>query len=110
MLKYGKNHPYGEVQTAEDVDGITVELCKAYYATYFRPNISYLVIVGDINVSNGNPNHLKLIDWSRKSLGGNKNLILLNGNIQRLEEDGTVNIVKFEKTSFNLSGITTKSI
>ena len=50
VLKYGKNHPYGEVQTAEDVDGITVELCKAYYATYFRPNISYLVIVGDINV------------------------------------------------------------
>ena len=39
-----------------------------------------------------------------------KSLILLNGNIQRLEEDGTVNIVKFEKTSFNLSGITTKSI
>jgi len=39
-----------------------------------------------------------------------KNLILLNGNIQRLEEDGTINIIKFEKTTLNLSGITTKSI
>ena len=50
VLKYGKNHPYGEVQTSSDIDGITVELCKDYYKTYFRPNISYLVIVGDINV------------------------------------------------------------
>ena len=39
-----------------------------------------------------------------------KNLILLNGNIQRLNAEGDVNIVKFEKTSFNLSGISTKSI
>jgi len=50
VLKYGKNHPYGEVQTSSDVNGITVDLCKEYYTTYFRPNISYLVIVGDINV------------------------------------------------------------
>ncbi len=37
-------------------------------------------------------------------------LILLNGNIQRLNQEGDVNIIKFEKTSFNLSGISTKSI
>jgi len=39
-----------------------------------------------------------------------KNLILLNGYIQRLNAEGDVNIIKFEKTSFNLSGISTKSI
>jgi len=39
-----------------------------------------------------------------------KNLILLNGNIQKLDQEGNVNIIKFEKTSFNLSGISTKSI
>tara|TARA_Y100000590_G_C15627950_1_gene980087 strand:- start:60 stop:1187 length:1128 start_codon:yes stop_codon:yes gene_type:complete len=39
-----------------------------------------------------------------------KNLILLNGYIQRLNPNGEVNVVKFDKTSFNLSGITTKSI
>ena len=39
-----------------------------------------------------------------------KSLILLNGNIQKLEKDGKVSIIKFEKTQFNLSGISTKSI
>jgi len=39
-----------------------------------------------------------------------KYLILYNGNIQKLNEDGNVSIVKFEKTILNLSGISTKSI
>ena len=39
-----------------------------------------------------------------------KNLILLDGNIQKLDHEGNINIIKFEKTSFNLSGISTKSI
>ena len=38
------------------------------------------------------------------------NLILFDGNIQKLKEDNTVNIIKFEKTVLNLSGISTKSI
>ena len=37
-------------------------------------------------------------------------LILYNGNIQKLNEDGDVNIVKFEKTILNLSGISTKGV
>ena len=39
-----------------------------------------------------------------------KNLILYNGNIQKLNEDGDVSIVQFQKTTLNLSGISTKSI
>ena len=39
-----------------------------------------------------------------------KNLILYNGNIQKLNEDGDVNIVKFKKIILNLSGISTKGI
>ena len=39
-----------------------------------------------------------------------KSLILLNGNIQKLDNEGNVNVIKFEKTSFNLSNISTKSI
>ena len=39
-----------------------------------------------------------------------KNLILHDGSIQRLKEDGTINVFKFEKTILNLSGIATKSI
>ena len=39
-----------------------------------------------------------------------KNFILYDGSIQRLKDDGTINVFKFEKTTLNLSGITTKSI
>jgi len=39
-----------------------------------------------------------------------KKLILLNGSIQKLEPDGNINIVKFEKTTLNLRGLSTKSI
>ena len=39
-----------------------------------------------------------------------KSLILFNGNIQRTEPDKSVSIVKFKKTSLNLSGLSTKSI
>ena len=40
----------------------------------------------------------------------NKNLILLDGNIQKLNPDGDINLIKFEKTTLSLSGIQTKSI
>lgn len=49
-LLYGKDHPYGEIVTEETVDNITMEDAKKYYQTYFRPNIAYLAIVGDISV------------------------------------------------------------
>jgi len=39
-----------------------------------------------------------------------KELILYNGNIQKLKPDNSVNIIKFDKTVLNLSGISTKSI
>ena len=39
-----------------------------------------------------------------------KNLVLLNGNIQKLNEDGNINVIKFKKTILNLSGLSTKSI
>ncbi|HPH17555.1 MAG TPA: pitrilysin family protein [Haliscomenobacter sp.] len=48
VVRYGKNHPYGELTTEKTVNKITVEQCRNYYQTYFKPNISYLIIVGDI--------------------------------------------------------------
>ncbi len=47
-LLYGKNHPYGELETEETIEAITVEDVKQYYTNYLRPNISYLIVVGDI--------------------------------------------------------------
>ena len=39
-----------------------------------------------------------------------KSLILFDGNIQKLNIDGKINIVKFEKTFLNIAEISTKSI
>jgi len=39
-----------------------------------------------------------------------KFLILIDGNIQKLNPDGDINIVKFKRTTFSLSGMNTKSI
>ena len=39
-----------------------------------------------------------------------KSLILFDGNIQKLNTDGKINIVKFEKTFLNIAEISTKSI
>jgi zinc protease len=49
-LVYGKGHPYGEIETEETVKRVTVADIKKYYSTYWKPNIAYLIFVGDISV------------------------------------------------------------
>lgn len=49
VLNYGKDHPYGELITEKTVGNITLDDLKAHYNKFFKPNIGYLVIVGDIN-------------------------------------------------------------
>lgn len=44
------NHPYGEITTEESIGNITRDMLVNYYNTYYKPNVSYLVIVGDINL------------------------------------------------------------
>lgn len=48
VMRNGKKHPYGEVETEETINNITVEKCREFYDAYFKPNISYLIITGDI--------------------------------------------------------------
>jgi len=48
VINFGKDHPYGEVMTEKTLDNITVEKCKSYYNTFFKPNNARLTIVGDI--------------------------------------------------------------
>lgn len=55
VLNFGKNHPYGELTTEASLDKITLEKCNAYYQTYFRPNVAYLAIVGDVKFSDIKP-------------------------------------------------------
>lgn len=48
-IVYGKEHPYGEIETEETVKNVTVDDIKLYYHTFFKPNIAYLAIVGDMD-------------------------------------------------------------
>ncbi len=50
VLIYGKEHPYGELMSEETVNNITLADAQSYYDTYFKPNISYLAVVGDIDL------------------------------------------------------------
>jgi hypothetical protein len=51
MLVYGKNHPYGEFETEETVKRVTVDDIKNYHSTWWKPNIAYLIFVGDITTN-----------------------------------------------------------
>jgi len=50
-LVYGKQHPYGEVTTDMTVKNVNLDDCKNYYKRYFRPNVGYMAVVGDINLA-----------------------------------------------------------
>ncbi|MFA7228412.1 MAG: pitrilysin family protein [Melioribacteraceae bacterium] len=68
-IMYGKEHPYGEMETEETVKSITLEMCKNYIDTYFRPNVSYLAIVGDINKSKAKSLIQKYLGkWEKKDV------------------------------------------
>ncbi len=44
------HHPYGEITTEKTIENITRTHLVKYYNTYYKPNTSYLVIVGDITL------------------------------------------------------------
>lgn len=48
VLRYGADHPYGEIETKSTLENIKLEDLKAYYQENFKPNISYLAFIGDI--------------------------------------------------------------
>jgi len=54
-VNFGSQHPYGEIPTKETVQKISLEKVKNYYSTYFRPNVAYMAVVGDITVEEIKP-------------------------------------------------------
>lgn len=68
-VMYGKDHPYGESETEETVANIEVDDIKQYYSTFFRPNIAYLAIVGDITIAEAKEsvNHY-FADWQQAAV------------------------------------------
>lgn len=55
VLNYGTNHPYGEVPNESTISKISLERCNRYYQTYFRPNVAYMAIVGDVTMAEVKP-------------------------------------------------------
>lgn len=47
-LVYGANHAFGEITTTKTVNNVTEADVKNFFDTYWKPNIAYLVFVGDI--------------------------------------------------------------
>lgn len=55
VILYGKTHPYGELETEGSVESVTLEMCKDFYQSYYKPNIAYMAIVGDITKKEAEP-------------------------------------------------------
>jgi len=49
-VTYGHDHPYGEITTEETLDNVDIADIRQYYEDHFKPNVAYLVIVGDMDV------------------------------------------------------------
>ena len=96
-----------EKQFNDTVEGLTIFVDKKYSNNTFL-NI-FIKDEGKILSKIGNAGSTIFAKSGRISKN-EKQLILYNGNIQKLNEDGSINIVKFEKTILNLDGISTKSI
>ena len=48
VLLYGSNHPYGLNITEKSLENITLENCERFYNTYYKPEITYMAVVGDV--------------------------------------------------------------
>lgn len=95
-------------QFNDTVEGLTIfvenkDKNKIYKNIFIRDDGKILSTIGGSSSST-------IIAKSGLISEDEKNLILYDGNIQKLNEDGNVNVVKFQKTTLKLSGLTTKSI
>ncbi|MCW3124058.1 MAG: processing peptidase, partial [Flavipsychrobacter sp.] len=69
VVNFGNKHPYGEVATEESIKKITLERCNNYYQTYFRPNVAYMAIVGDVTLAEIKPLIEKYFGkWQQKNV------------------------------------------
>ena len=68
-ITYGTNHPYGEQMTEATLDSVNLDVVRSVYDTYFVPNRSYLVMVGDLTPAEARRlAGENFSDWERKSV------------------------------------------
>jgi len=84
-MRYGTDHPYGEVQTEKTVTNITRADVMDYYDKYFRPNAAYLVIVGDITRAEAEAQAKKYFgSWKKRTVPAHSYALPQMPNAQRV--------------------------
>ncbi|MFM7726938.1 MAG: M16 family metallopeptidase, partial [Flavobacteriales bacterium] len=69
VLKFGVKHPYGEFLTEASLKAITVGDLRDYYENFYRPNVAYLIVVGDITFAEAEAKAVKYFgSWEKKSV------------------------------------------
>ena len=93
-LVFGKQFPNGEIETVESLEKITIDDLEAFYNTYFAPNVTRLVVVGDITEAEARANVQKYFgEWKRKNVQQTKYVIpqAPQGNkVAMFSKDGAV--------------------
>ena len=96
-----------EKQFNDSVEGLTVFIEEKIESGKYKN----VFIRDEGKVLSGKETESSTIFAKYGHLGDNeKSLVLYDGNIQKLNSNGSINIIKFEKTVLNFSNITTKSI
>jgi predicted Zn-dependent peptidase len=68
-LTYGKNFPSGELITQQTIGNVQITDLENYYKTYFAPNVSRLVIVGDVSLKEVKASVEKYLGkWKKKAV------------------------------------------
>ncbi|MFK7755595.1 MAG: M16 family metallopeptidase [Flavobacteriales bacterium] len=69
IVNYGIEHPYGEVVTEKTVESISRADLVNFYESHWKPNHSYLVVVGDITLEEAKSNAQKYFGaWQKGDL------------------------------------------
>lgn len=67
VLLYGEQHPYGEIETEKSINNISADKCREFYNTFFRPQLAYLAVVGDITFEEAKADIQKYFSTWQKS-------------------------------------------
>ena len=96
-----------EKQFNDSVEGITIFIGKKIQNGKYEN----IFIRDEGKILSGNESEASTIIAKYGHLGNDEiSLVLFDGNIQKLNKNGQINIIKFKKTILNFSDLTTKSI
>jgi len=96
-----------EKQFNDSVEGITIFIGKKIQDGKYEN----IFIRDEGKILSGNESEASTIIAKYGHLGNDEiSLVLFDGNIQKLNKNGQINIIKFKKTILNFSDLTTKSI